>query len=51
VLLRYPAQAWQRGRVLHIEQTGDEPAFIGSRVTLQAGQRLEFHAAAQEPRA
>ena len=51
VLLRYPAQAWQTGRVLHIEQTGEEPAFVGSQVTLHAGQRLEFHAARREPRA
>ena len=51
VLLRYPANAWHAGRVLHIEQTGDEPAFVGSRVTLQAGQCLEFHAARMERRA
>lgn len=43
VLLRYPAQAWRAGRVLHVEQTGEEPAFIGKEVALQAGQRLQFH--------
>ena len=43
VLLRYPAQAWQVGRVLHIQQTSDEPAFVGSQITLQARQQLEFH--------
>jgi hypothetical protein len=51
VLLRYPAQAWRAGRVLHVEQTGDEPAFVGKEVALQAGQRLQFHDRRRERRA
>jgi hypothetical protein len=43
VLLRYPARAWQTGRVLHLEQTSDVPAFVGSQITLRAEQRLRFH--------
>lgn len=51
VLLRYPARAWRSGRVLHIEQTGYEPAFVGKQITLQAGQRLEFHSPDPDQRA
>lgn len=43
VLLRYPARAWQTRHVLHLEQTSDVPAFVGSQITLQAEQRLRFH--------
>ena len=43
VLLRYPARAWQSGRVLHLEQTSDVPAFVGSQITPRAEQRLRFH--------
>lgn len=46
VLLRYPVRAWRAGRVLHVEQTAREPAFIGKQITLESGQVLAFH----EPR-
>src|SRR3954470_23304977 len=29
VVLRYPSRGWQRGRRLHVEQTSDEPLFVG----------------------
>jgi hypothetical protein len=42
VLLRYPARAWQRGRRLHVEQTSDQPLYVGTQVTLRAGEQLVF---------
>lgn len=44
VLLRYPARGWQRGRRLHVEQTSDEPLFVGTQVTLRDGEELIFEA-------
>jgi hypothetical protein len=45
VLLRYPSRGWQRGRKLHVEQTSDEPLFVGTQITLRAGEELVFEAA------
>src|SRR3954449_3590733 len=42
VLLRYPARGWQRGRRLHVEQTSDEPLYVGTQVTLRDGEELIF---------
>jgi hypothetical protein len=42
VLLRYPSRGWQRGRRLHVEQTSDEPLFVGTQVTLRDGEELVF---------
>ena len=42
VLLRYPSRGWQRGRRLHVEQTSDEPLFVGTQVTLRDGEELIF---------
>jgi hypothetical protein len=42
ILLRYPARGWQRGRRLHVEQTSDEPLFVGTQVTLRDGEELIF---------
>ena len=47
VLLRYPSRGWQRGRRLHVEQAADEPLFVGTQVTLRAGEQLVFEAPAQ----
>jgi hypothetical protein len=44
VLLRYPARAWQRGRRLHVEQTSDQPLYVGTQITLRAGEQLVFEA-------
>jgi hypothetical protein len=44
VLLRYPARGWQRGRRLHVEQTSDQPLYVGTQVTLRAGEQLVFEA-------
>jgi hypothetical protein len=44
VLLRYPARAWQRGRRLHVEQTSDQPLYVGTQITLRAGEQLVFDA-------
>ena len=44
VLLRYPARGWQRGRRLHVEQTSDQPLYVGTQVTLRAGEELIFEA-------
>jgi hypothetical protein len=44
VVLRYPARAWQRGRRLHVEQTSEEPLFVGTEVTLRAGEEIVFEA-------
>ena len=44
VVLRYPARGWQRGRRLHIEQTSDEPLFVGTQITLRAGEELVLEA-------
>src|SRR3954451_5459185 len=44
VLLRYPARGWQRGRRLHVEQTSDQPLYVGTRITLRAGEQLMFEA-------
>jgi hypothetical protein len=44
VLLRYPARGWQRGRRLHIEQTSDQPLYVGTQITLRAGEQLVFEA-------
>jgi hypothetical protein len=44
VLLRYPARAWQRGRRLHVEQTSDQPLYVGTQITLRAGAQLVFEA-------
>jgi hypothetical protein len=44
VLLRYPARGWQRGRRLHVEQTSDQPLYVGTQVTLRAGEQLIFEA-------
>ena len=46
VLLRYPARAWQRGRRLHVEQTSDQPLYVGTEITLRAGEQLVFEAPA-----
>ena len=42
VLLRYPSRGWQRGRRLHVEQTSDEPLFVGTEVTVRDGEELVF---------
>src|SRR4051812_30331307 len=42
VLLRYPARGWQRGRHLHVEQTSDQPLYVGTQITLRAGEQLVF---------
>src|SRR3954454_5452732 len=42
VLLRYPSRGWQRGRRLHVEQTSEEPLFVGTQVTLRDGEELIF---------
>ena len=47
VLLRYPARGWQRGRRLHVEQTSDQPLYVGTQVTLRAGEQLVFEAQEQ----
>ena len=44
VVLRYPARGWQRGRRLHVEQTSEEPLFVGTQVTLRPGEELVFEA-------
>ena len=44
VLLRYPARGWQRGRRLHVEQTSDQPLYVGTQITLRAGEQLVFEA-------
>src|SRR4051794_6415100 len=47
VVLRYPARGWQRGRRLHVEQTADEPLFVGTQITLRAGEDLVFEVSGQ----
>src|SRR3954454_23561731 len=42
VLLRYPSRVWQRGRRLHVEQTSEEPLFVGTQVTLRDAEELIF---------
>jgi hypothetical protein len=44
VLLRYPARGWQRGRRLHVEQTSEQPLYVGTQITLRAGEQLVFEA-------
>jgi hypothetical protein len=44
VLLRYPTRGWQRGRRLHVEQTSDQPLYVGTQVTLREGEQLVFEA-------
>ncbi len=44
VLLRYPARGWQRGRRLYVEQTSDEPLYVGTQIRLRAGEQLVFEA-------
>ena len=45
VVLRYPARGWQRGRRLHVEQTSEQPLYLGTQVTLRAGERIVFERA------
>lgn len=40
LLLRYPAESRQRGRRLHLAQTGEQPLDRPQRVTLEPGQTL-----------
>jgi len=47
VLLRYPARGWQRGRRLHVEQTSDQPLYVGTQITLRVGEQLVFEAVDQ----
>lgn len=42
ILLRYPAQARQRGGKLIVRQTGAAPLWRGKRVLVRAGQRVVF---------
>jgi hypothetical protein len=45
LVLRYPARGWQRGRRLHVEQTSDEPLYVGTQITLRAGEQIVFEPA------
>src|SRR3954470_5718902 len=47
VLLRYPARGWQRGRRLHVEQTSDQALYVGTQITLRAGEQLVVEAPAR----
>ena len=42
LLLRYPAEARQRGRKLFVRQTGAAPLWRGKRILVRAGQRVVF---------
>ncbi len=42
LLLRYPAQARQRGGKLVVRQTGSAPLWRGKRIIVRAGQRVVF---------
>src|SRR3954452_22230344 len=44
VLLRYPARGWQRGRRLYVEQTSDQPLYVGTQIRLRPGEQLVFEA-------